>query len=1010
MKIVQPVSSTRPAAAAQAAPPAPLPTAIEQHAPIEPIADAQEDTRIMKPNDLPAGVAVAVAEPSVEYCGNCASSPCRCGDETPAAAEPAAEAPAQFANPVCDVEGQCFCGRCDHDVITIVRDAAGKLGKSFQLGEDGRVTKSAVVHLSMGCAVMRRVPDHAALRALLMELGDDPHAALINGGFRGIKVGEPFMILSERNLRKLCKTDSRDELTGVHTKRLTEPMAGFAAGARVKIVGRLKDNIEPSSWQILDRDVDEHTPPQFAAPEFDWIAAVDRILPGVAAAERTMTCSSSARVFRDAQPVGAGNGHTWIQVRDPSDIERIRAAAIVRAAEHGLAWLKPKLSRASGEVTGNALTTVFDSSVWDRARLVFCGRPQAGAGLTVGPQVVESTDVAHSPEWGAHRLDTTLAALPTTPERIREITRAAGVSLTLRTENGRFVFDDYEQLRLATELDMVDGMMTVADLIELGAPKLRCQAPFRASDSMAAYTGKSADGRPFVHDSGTNTNHWLCNDDWAQASGMFDDFEAEESVEGPEAAASEGSVKEPGAVQPADVPQPVELPRAGAAEAIDELRTETATQIADAPAEAFPGPFPGVMSDVVEAILESAPKPQPELSTLAVLIAMAAACDGSRCLPSGGRLNLYGVGIAQTGAGKEHPRQAAGALAEACGARLIGKPASGQGLEDALTEGPGMIVELDEIAHVLEALYGTNKPPHLIELSSVLLRLYSASSTVYATRVRAQARGVSQHRTVANPCVNLIGFATPETLGRALTSASIEDGLLGRLLIVPGRQDVAPRRVRARFELPEHVTGVTRLLRSDLAAFEDDPESSGTISVTPTADALLEELLHAFDAAMRQSSEAFARALLVRSYEKCERIAGVLAVFDQPNAPVVDVRHVEWAARFVKASDRATLRFCADFMHGGKVQAAAALVLKTVKRALQGEFTPQRRHEIEALKNGAVARSMVLRATKLSKRELDEAIEHLAARVELVELVDRKAQKDGRDVKRHLYSLPYAHE
>lgn len=69
----------------------------------------------------------------------------------------------------------------------------------------------------------------------------------------------------------------------------------------------------------------------------------------------------------------------------------------------------------------------------------------------------------------------------------------------------------------------------------------------------------------------------------------------------------------------------------------------------------MPEPFPGVMAEVVSAALATSPKPQPDLATLATLIAMASACDGYYFLPSGARLNLYGLGVGGDGHGQRYP-------------------------------------------------------------------------------------------------------------------------------------------------------------------------------------------------------------------------------------------------------------------------------------------------------------------------------------------------------------------
>ena len=45
--------------------------------------------------------------------------------------------------------------------------------------------------------------------------------------------------------------------------------------------------------------------------------------------------------------------------------------------------------------------------------------------------------------------------------------------------------------------------------------KLRCQTPYRESDSWAAFLRVSSrDGKPYLYDSGDGTTHWLCDEDY----------------------------------------------------------------------------------------------------------------------------------------------------------------------------------------------------------------------------------------------------------------------------------------------------------------------------------------------------------------------------------------------------------------------------------------------------------------------------------------------------------------
>lgn len=400
----------------------------------------------------------------------------------------------------------------------------------------------------------------------------------------------------------------------------------------------------------------------------------------------------------------------------------------------------------------------------------------------------------------------------------------------------------------------------------------------------------------------------------------------------------------------------------------------------------YPPPFRGVMHDVVEAALMASTKPQPSLCVLSALIGMAASCNGVYGLPSGMRLNLFGCGVAGTGEGKEHPRSIATSLTRAAKGKLIGKPASGPGLEDNLTSDTGTLIALDEIAHFFAAINSGKAPPHLIELAGTLLQLFSASRGDYITRVRATAKGILPSRTISHPMVSFLGFATPEKLGQAMGVSNIEDGLLGRFLFAFGQTGVVPRRITHSWQMPESVTSSAHAVGLALPMHDLNAEPIGgdiLILIEADAETRLTELLVEFDRQRNSAQSAFAKALLTRSCEKCERVAGVLAVWDAPFKPVITLEHVAWAEQLLHASDDALLRFSGEFMHGGQTQADAQRIVKLIQRTLAGDFKPQKGSEHEMLEKGLAPYSMVMRASKLDKRSFDDATEHL---VDLSEL------------------------
>ena len=386
----------------------------------------------------------------------------------------------------------------------------------------------------------------------------------------------------------------------------------------------------------------------------------------------------------------------------------------------------------------------------------------------------------------------------------------------------------------------------------------------------------------------------------------------------------------------------------------------------------FPPPFRGAMEEAVNAALKIAPKPQLALTTLAALIAMASGCGSYYRLPSDSCVNLYGCGIAETGAGKDAPLSLSVNIGMLAGARLLGKPGSGQGLEDALVDHTGMLCEIDEVAHFFAAINASKAPAHLIELAATMLRLFSASKGIYHGRVLANGK---PPRNIQNPSLSLISFATPEKLGAAVNDTNVADGLAGRFLFAFGEENVTPRRIHEKMVMPEAVkkSGERVAMGKNFALLVGET----AIAVDANAELLLQCALLDFDKRSRTSPSPFAKALQQRSFEKCERIAGVMAVWDDPGRPIITAEHVAWASQVVRASDAALLRFTEDFMHGGEVQADCAKLRPLIARIIAGELSTTRASEDMVVREGWAPQSMLLRLSKFDAKRLASALAQL---------------------------------
>lgn len=396
----------------------------------------------------------------------------------------------------------------------------------------------------------------------------------------------------------------------------------------------------------------------------------------------------------------------------------------------------------------------------------------------------------------------------------------------------------------------------------------------------------------------------------------------------------------------------------------------------------YPEPFGGPMRQIVESATVCAFKPQPELNMLAAIIGMASCVNGEYSMQSGGRFNLFGIGSLESGGGKDNPRTVAESIAGMGGASILGKPSSGAGIEDALEPRKSALITIDEMSHFLKAMNDERAPAHIVDIGSTMLKLWSNSKSAYTKRTLAKGPHIKHHDrpNVPNPCVSIIGFSTPSGFGDAFHEQNLRDGLIGRLIYVPGRKDVEPRRVRVGFSIPKQIESIiTSIKPVDTFACVGPIAGIGNIVLSESSeaerlfDALLVDCERSRDKSLEVSSSLYAR-----SYEKIERVAGVLAIWDDPVTPIIKADHVLWARDLVFASDAHILDFVSTNMHTNEVSRNASKLKGFMVRILNKEFAPQRTIEFDCAKDGnCIARSQLLRVSKMNKKDFDLALMQL---------------------------------
>jgi|GEM_PF-944120 len=221
----------------------------------------------------------------------------------------------------------------------------------------------------------------------------------------------------------------------------------------------------------------------------------------------------------------------------------------------------------------------------------------------------------------------------------------------------------------------------------------------------------------------------------------------------------------------------------------------------DLPKQADPGPLPehllkpeGYIGEFMRHVDRHCHKRQPVLA-LAAGITLQSLAVGRRVTDrKGTRPNIYAIGVAPSGQGKEAARKCIkNILCEAkAHAQLSEGVASHSGLITAIHKSPRMILLVDEIGRWLKTVANPGAAPHLYAIVTNLMKLYSSADSIYIGDNYADP---DKNKVINQPHCALYGTTVPKSLYESLTSESITDGFLARVFVFEG--EIKAERVRS---------------------------------------------------------------------------------------------------------------------------------------------------------------------------------------------------------------------
>ncbi|MCQ4159204.1 DUF3987 domain-containing protein [Roseomonas sp. GC11] len=382
----------------------------------------------------------------------------------------------------------------------------------------------------------------------------------------------------------------------------------------------------------------------------------------------------------------------------------------------------------------------------------------------------------------------------------------------------------------------------------------------------------------------------------------------------------------------------------------------------------------GVLGQFVDYATASAVSPQPFLA-LGAAICLVGAIAGRRYrTPTELRSNIYAIGIADSGGGKDHARRCVKRALYAAGLeRYLGGEdfASSAGLLASLQHHPVRLFQVDEFGQFLKLVLSPRAPMHKAAIWTELTKLYTSAGEAFIGTEYADPKN-RPRVTLEQPCACLWGVTVPGPFWQALEGRALGDGSIARFLVFQTDDDYPERN-----EAPAPATPPASLVAGLQAIAGGVPgyssggnladAMSSMIATQPYAVPLTADAKAAMAAVQRDATGllrlhrgSYATALFGRYAENTAKLAMIAAVSRDPAQPVTQARDVTWAAQLVAHCIGTLLREAERWVSDNDMEAKHKRVLEIIRDG------------------GRQSRSEVTRRSQfLSRREREEILASL---------------------------------
>lgn len=322
---------------------------------------------------------------------------------------------------------------------------------------------------------------------------------------------------------------------------------------------------------------------------------------------------------------------------------------------------------------------------------------------------------------------------------------------------------------------------------------------------------------------------------------------------------------------------------------LEGLMQKMSVETSPMPSEVFQ--VPGFIGKLMEYINSQNPRDNPTLSLIAALAFQATLAGRKIMDESGTRSNLFIVGIAPSGGGKQAPQDCIKRIAyfAGCDEMIQPKVTGDTAIARCLDRSPSVLLNMDEYGHYLRQLGSARASGSEGQINATLLSLWNVQ-THWSPKAMANN---DANIIIEQPCLSFVGWTVPHNFWENLDESFLDDGFCARLLVIDTGPVAKLKRIMAEDPPGELI---------DIAQQWVDFKRGGNLTfhhpkplripVTDEAEAIFMALSEESDAIEVEPK----RSIYSRMSEKARKLALIYAASRDINNIVVDQEAAKWAS------------------------------------------------------------------------------------------------------------------